>query len=307
MTPRLTTILLATDGSPTAAEAGRAAVALARSNGAALHVVHVWQVPAEYAPRSIGAIDHAYIAAIHEEQGRQTLAAALALLDEAGGTVAEAELRRGRPATEVLAEADIAGADLIVTGSRGFGPAKRVLLGSVAEGIVRGAACPVLTVRGEGGAWPPARVIVGDDGSAESRLAAELATMIAAAVSADLLLIRAVPPLPPAFDPTAPADDRAVRLQAGALRGAEEGLAERAATLTAPCGRPPRVRATVEDADIALLQEADEGPGPALIAVGTRGTAPAGQLWLGSTALRVLACAEGSVLICPHQAGGETA
>lgn len=280
MTPRLTTILLATDGSPTAAEAGRAAVALARSTGAALHVVHVWQIPTEYAPRSVGAIDHAYIAAIHEEHGGRG--------GTAPGPTGDRGARRGRH-------------------RRGYGPAKRVLLGSVAEGIARGAACPVLTVRGEGGAWPPARVIVGDDGSAASRRAAELATMIAAAVRADLLLIRAVPPLPPAFDPTAPADDRAARLQAGALRGAEAGLAERAATLTALFGRPPRMRATVEDADIALLREADEGTGPALIAVGTRGTAPAGQLWLGSTALRVLACAEGSVLICPHQAEGGTA
>jgi len=62
------------------------------------------------------------------------------------------------------------------------------------------------------------------------------------------------------------------------------------------------VCATVEDADIALLRAAEEGSGPALIAVGTRGTAPAGQLWLGSTALRVLTCASGSVLICPHRA-----
>src|SRR5262245_38251870 len=42
MKPLLTTILLATDGSPAADEAGRAAVALAHLTGAALHVVHAW-------------------------------------------------------------------------------------------------------------------------------------------------------------------------------------------------------------------------------------------------------------------------
>ena len=45
----LTTILLAIDGSPAADEAGRAAIALARLTGAALHVVHAWYVPAEHA------------------------------------------------------------------------------------------------------------------------------------------------------------------------------------------------------------------------------------------------------------------
>lgn len=38
-------------------------------------------------------------------------------------------------------------ADLIVMGTHGRGGVKRLLLGSVADGVVRGALCPVLTVR----------------------------------------------------------------------------------------------------------------------------------------------------------------
>ena len=115
--------------------------------------------------------------------------------------MAGAQLRHGRPATAVLAEATTVGADLIVTGSRGAGPAKRVLLGSVAEGIVRGAACPVLVVRGAGTTWPPARIVVGADGAPEARWAAELAARIAAPTHATLMLLRAVSALPPANGP----------------------------------------------------------------------------------------------------------
>ena len=57
-----------------------------------------------------------------------------------------------------------------------------------------------------------------------------------------------------------------------------------------------------KDAPIALLHAAEGDENRALIAVGTRGTAPAGQLWLGSTALEVLTCAVGPVLICPRRA-----
>lgn len=302
MEPLLTTILLATDGSPAADGAGRAAIALANQTDAALHVLHAWYVPAEHAERSIAAIDRAYAAVLYEERGREALAGALERLNAADGHVAGAELCHGRPAAATIAEAATVGADLIVTGSRGAGQAKRVLLGSVAEGIVRGAACPVLVVRGEGDSWPPSRVIVGADGSVEARRVAELAASIAAATGADLMLIQAVPALPASADPTAAADGRAAQFQAAALRRAEESLTGEADALAARLGRRPEIRATVEDADIALLQAAEEVPGPTLIAVGTRGTAPAGQLWLGSTALRVLTCAPGSVLVCPHRA-----
>jgi nucleotide-binding universal stress UspA family protein len=41
------------------------------------------------------------------------------------------------------------GADLIVTGSRGLGGMRRVLMGSASDSIVRHAHCPVMVVRPE--------------------------------------------------------------------------------------------------------------------------------------------------------------
>lgn len=300
MKPPLTTILLATDGAPDSDEAGRAAIALADLTGAALHVVHAWQVPAEHAGPSIAPGDRAYAASLHEEHGRRTLSATLDRLATAGAVVAGAQLRHGRPVVAVLDEAATVGADLIVTGSRGAGQAKRVMLGSVAEGIIRGASCPVLVIRGEE-SWPPVRVVIGDDGSAESRRAAEFAAMIGGAWRTDGLLVRAIPALPP-LDQAGGDAERAARFQVEAIHRAEDDLAVLADALAPLLGRQPAVYPTVEDAAITLVRLADETNGPALIAVGTRGTAPAGQLWLGSTALEVLTCATGSVLVCPHRA-----
>lgn len=289
MEPILTTILLATDGS--------AASALARVTGAALHLVHAWHVPDDELARAHTADDRASSAARHVEAGRAALASARERLEASGATVAGANLCHGAAAA-IVAEAATVGADLLVTGSRGAGQVKRVLLGSVAEGIVRRAACPVLVVRGA--AWPPARIVVGVADTAEADQAAALAARLARAVGADLLLLRSVQPLP--ANGASPADGGQSRCHGEALRDAAIALDREAATLAPLLGRAPATEATAEDAAIALLRAGEREPHPALIAVGTRGTAPAGQLWLGSTALQVLTCAPGSVLVYPHRA-----
>lgn len=116
-------------------------------------------------------------------------------------------------------------------------------------------------------------------------------------------VIRAVPLLPrEAAAMDAPPGGDAARLNARALDRAERALAARAGARTALLGHRPPTRTTVEDREIALLHAVEEEDTPALIAVGTRGTGTAGQLWLGSVAIRVLTCASCSVLIYPHRA-----
>jgi nucleotide-binding universal stress UspA family protein len=55
----------------------------------------------------------------------------------------------GKTATEIVKAAKDWSADLIVIGSHGRGGVDRLLLGSVAEAVMRHAACPVLVVRAE--------------------------------------------------------------------------------------------------------------------------------------------------------------
>jgi nucleotide-binding universal stress UspA family protein len=55
----------------------------------------------------------------------------------------------GFPDAEIVELADKLSAGLIVVGSRGLGPLRRVLMGSVSDSVVRHAHCPVLMVRQE--------------------------------------------------------------------------------------------------------------------------------------------------------------
>ncbi|MGI9590664.1 MAG: universal stress protein [Myxococcota bacterium] len=62
------------------------------------------------------------------------------------GIPSKALLIQGPTIEKILDEATHVGASTIVIGSHGHGALRRVLLGSVSEGVVRGAACPVYVV-----------------------------------------------------------------------------------------------------------------------------------------------------------------
>ncbi len=57
------------------------------------------------------------------------------------------EVQVGEPAEEIVDLARLEGYDLVVVGSRGLGPVKEILLGSVSNRILHTAPCPVLVVR----------------------------------------------------------------------------------------------------------------------------------------------------------------
>lgn len=67
----------------------------------------------------------------------------------AGRTIVR-EMREGRPFVEIIRYADEADIDLIIMGTHGWGPISHMLVGSVAEKVVRKAHCPVLTIRPAG-------------------------------------------------------------------------------------------------------------------------------------------------------------
>jgi nucleotide-binding universal stress UspA family protein len=65
----------------------------------------------------------------------------------AGGTVAQAHLKMGDAAREIVHLAGDLEAGLVVMGSRGRGGISRALMGTVSDSVVRHAHCPVLVVR----------------------------------------------------------------------------------------------------------------------------------------------------------------
>ncbi|MBM3779019.1 MAG: universal stress protein [Acidimicrobiia bacterium] len=66
--------------------------------------------------------------------------------EQEGNERAEAVCVEGNPAREVVRQAAALGADLVVMGSHGRSGAERLLMGSVAERVIRHAPCPVMTV-----------------------------------------------------------------------------------------------------------------------------------------------------------------
>ena len=144
-------ILLASDFSAPAREAADAAAALALASGAELRLL--WCVPlreySSYAGSLGMRLDEAALRTKLVKRGAVRAEPELERLATLG--VSPAMLTRfGSPADEICRTAEEMGADLIVLGSRGAGATRRLLLGSVAERVVRHAGCSVLVVRGEG-------------------------------------------------------------------------------------------------------------------------------------------------------------
>lgn len=289
----LRTILLATDGSEDAQEAERAALDLCRNTGAALHVVHAWRYPtAIYSGYTMPMSENTF--ALFEEGATAILDASAARIVATGGTVTGKHLCHGPAAEEIARAAREVAADLVLLGSRGLGPVRRLVLGSVSEGVVHGAPCPVLVMRGGPTAWPPTRVISGDDGSNDAVTAATIAAALAEATGAQLTLARAIPEGPGLPRPgTKQADD---------LIAAVEGeLQERARQLVADQADQVQAVAAVDDPAALLLRLADSVPSPALIAVGSRGLRLLERLRLGSISTKVLHAAPCPVLIAPQR------
>jgi nucleotide-binding universal stress UspA family protein len=114
-------MLLATDGSEEAELATRAAIELAEGTGSELHVVYVEPLPDFMKKNDPGIPGYdRQLYKIIEGEGRETLRKLVWRVKVAGGSVAEAHLRMGAVAEEIVACADELEVDLIIVGSRGL-------------------------------------------------------------------------------------------------------------------------------------------------------------------------------------------
>lgn len=136
-------ILVAVDDSAQAEHALALAERLARDEGAGVSLVHV-VVPlppiagAEYVVFDTDAYN------AHLESGRRLLSRARERLP--ASVPIKTVLAEGDPAAEIVRVANQVAADLIVIGTHARGHVARAILGSVADGVMRHAPCPVLTV-----------------------------------------------------------------------------------------------------------------------------------------------------------------
>jgi len=139
-------IVVAFDFSETSEAAWAVACRLAVALNSQVHLLHVSPDPLRQAwTVEAASVDFSAVA----EEWRQQAAARLAAVTPLAG-LEEGRITRvvtaGVAHTVVTEYASAEHADLIVVGTHGYGPVKHLLLGSVAERIVRQASCPVLTV-----------------------------------------------------------------------------------------------------------------------------------------------------------------
>lgn len=139
-------ILFPTDFSESAGNAARYAISLAKKYGGKLYIVHVVE-PFTYTT-DFG-LDYSV-------QYKEMEATARRLLDEFVASIqrnnlnAEGVLLSGEPFVEIIKYAKREQVDLIIMGTHGRTGLEHMLLGSVAEKVVRKSPCPVLTVKKTG-------------------------------------------------------------------------------------------------------------------------------------------------------------
>jgi nucleotide-binding universal stress UspA family protein len=284
----LETILVATDSSETAGLALDRALDIAVRHESEIALVHVMQpeMPIVASPEMI-VVPPDYEKLLREAS-TEGLAHAADRVRQAGVPVREI-LKKGNPARQITACADAIGAELIMIGTRGHTGFRNLLLGSVAEEVVRLAEQPVLTVHpGDDRPIEPVRTLLfPTDFSPTADYALGVATRLLARSSQAKILLVHTYHISPNVVPLGGFGKGVTPLF---VENAQQ-LAERA---TAPAAQSLRasgfeVEILVERGDpaevvteLAAAREVD------VIVMGTRGHSKLRQFLLGSTAERVV-------------------
>ncbi len=144
---RIQEVIVATDFSDPAAIALDYGRNFARAFEATLHVIHVANDLATAAPVSEIPMDLSKLQAQIDAEAQEALDALVTDDDRQTLRVKTVLLTSSTPARAILAYATEVRADLIIVGTHGRGGLSALILGSVAQKVVRAAPCPVLTVR----------------------------------------------------------------------------------------------------------------------------------------------------------------
>lgn len=140
------TILASVDLSDISSRVLATAVALARSTGAKLRLVHVIAPDPDFVGMEVGPSHEREWKAEDIRERRKLLRS---LAEEVEGVDIDEHVVQGRTVDSILDQAESCDADLIVVGSHGHGALYRAIVGSTSEGVLRNARVPVLVVPGK--------------------------------------------------------------------------------------------------------------------------------------------------------------
>ena len=288
-------VLLALDGSAPSLVARDLVGTLRWPEGTVIHLIAAYQVPIDWT----GGVGSTMVwvgdaeDAIHDQLEDDLRALAAQLVEK--GLAVEHHMARARAADAIIDAAVTLGVDLIVTGSRGRGQLRSMLLGSVALEVAAHAPCPVLVARSA----DVSRLLVATDGSLNAGLIPERlgGWGIFRGVQADVVAV-AVPD-GPAFELMVGlytlGDERISNLR-GELQLRAGTAADEMTARLADVGIPTTPHVRSGDPAAEILDAAQER-GADLIVTGSRGLAGLESLLLGSVARNVLTHARCSVLI----------
>jgi nucleotide-binding universal stress UspA family protein len=218
----------------------------------------------------------------------------------APGRTVETVTKFGRPADAIVEEAARFRADLVIMGSRGRGPIRSALLGSVSAAVVDRAPCPVLIARRE----RITSVVIGADGAIRTALAADVVTW---PIFANLpIRVVSVAHVDLPYDSIAESRAKFEAAVSSYLKKTDEedSRCDRLAKQTAAQLVAVGMKATSEirhGAPAKAILAAADAVGADLIVVGSRGDRGLQRLLVGSTAREILHDAFCSVLIARQQ------
>ena len=288
----LTRILVPTDFSDAADAALADAKALSRLFGASLHVLHVFEDP--YATGTFAPEVYAPLPPDVREGLLRDIEARLAeRITDADRQQCQAatEIVTGPTAKKIVDYAVAHGVDLIAMGTHGRTGLAHLLLGSVAERVLRTAPCPVLTRRDT---MHPTitRVLVPTDFSAASDAALDYARVVASRFNATVHLLHVVEnsTIIGGMEPSA-ADTPGVR--SAMLEDARSRLSLRAHPAGVPAVADSEVIFGVPEITIVEYARARDA---SLIVMGTHGRTGVAHLLMGSVAEKVVRTAPCPVL-----------
>ncbi len=285
-------ILCPVDFSEQSLTALRQALAIARWHDADVGVLHVEDRLLQTARADMRFRSH--VSPTPEEELR-------AFAERAGASPrpVDVHVTAGEPAPAIVEHAKREAADLIVLGTQGRSGLSRVLLGSVAERVIREAPCPVMTVppgaQASADAAPFDPILCASDFSPSCRRALDLAIGMAQEADARLLLLHAlelphvhtgVPPMPATIED---AIDRGA-LRRGAAARLRRGLPEDAVFRCHP--EVLVVEGHPADAILQIAHDEDVK----LIVMGAQTRGALDRMLFGSTTRRVIQAARCPVL-----------
>jgi nucleotide-binding universal stress UspA family protein len=286
----LDTIVVPHDFSSHADAALQRAVDLARVTKAKIHLLHAYALPLRSMMPEEAAVPAEVWNAVRDDALERLETVRRKVSEQ--GVEAAVEVSSMFPVEATLAAAEKTGADLVALGTRGRTGLKHVLLGSIAERVVRLAPCPVLTVKAGDRGAPLRRLVVATDFSAPAESARDVGVSLAKQFGAALHLVHA-------FDlPLTMIVPYEVPIPAAVIHEAREAARKK---LDAAVGaiRAQGVEATghlsVAAAAPAIVQAAADLQADVIV-IGTHGHTGLRHVLLGSVAERTLRLAPCAVL-----------